>query len=153
MRVVNIEVKNLNKLLKYFEDLGYEVVEGPHAILTDDSEIGVWYVYKNNSIRAEIMAHYVNSHYRALMNLSSSASDREVIEALISVKGVNLWRAPVEPVVITIYEDLLEEQIKKYSDDYESRDAIDAVNHYLTFKESKILKEVLSQFKLKKANT
>ena len=150
MRVLSVEIKNLNKLLKYFEDLGYKVVEGPHAILTDDSEVGVWYIYKNNDIRAEIMAHYVDSHYRALMNLSSSASDKEVIEALISVKRVNLWRAPVEPVVITIYEEGLEKQIEKYNDDYESKEAMDAVNHYLTFKGSKILKELLSQLKLKK---
>ena len=153
MKILSIEIRNLNKFLKHFENLGYEVVEGPHAILTDDSEIGVWYVRRDNDIKAEIMAHYVDTHYWALMNISSSTSDKEIIRALIMAQGMNLWRVPVEPIIVTIYEDALGKNIEKYSDDYESVEAIEAVRHYLVHKDAKVLEKVHPYFRLKRVNT
>ncbi len=145
MKILKLMVKDLNRFLKYVERLGLRVSEGEHAVLTDDSEVGTWYVYgSEGKLVAEIIAHYVDTHYQVLMKLSSSPSDSEIIRVLIESKYMRFWRAPVEPVYIFLHDERLESQVASYVDDYECQEAAEAVQHYLSkSKEPNVLEKAV----------
>ncbi len=138
--MMRLEVRDLNKLLKYFADLGYTIVEGPHAVLHDGSEVGSWTLLKGSEVVGELIAHYIDSHYYALMK-TEGASDREVMEALLHVHSAELWRVPVEEVVLIASEDLSRE-IVKYEDSIPSEEAEEALAHY-KLRETKIIDRFL----------
>lgn len=126
--MMRLKVRDLNKLLKYFADLGYTIVEGPHAVLHDGSEVGSWTLLKGSDVVGEVIAHYIDSHYYALMK-TEGASDKEVMEALLHVRSAGLWRVPVEEVVLIASEDLFKEVVK-YEDNIPSEEAEEALAHY-----------------------
>jgi len=126
--LMRLGVKDLNRLLKYFADLGYTIAEGPHAVLHDGSEIGSWTLLKESRVVGEVIAHYIDSHYYALMR-TEEASDNEVLEALLHAHSAELWRVPVEDVVLIASEELLRE-IVKYEDRIPTKEAEEALAHY-----------------------
>ncbi|MCS7098925.1 MAG: hypothetical protein RMH84_03465 [Sulfolobales archaeon] len=126
--MIRLEVRDLNKLLKYVADLGYTITEGPHAVLEDSSEVGYWVITRESRVVGEIIAHYVDNHYYALV-VSEGASNEEVLEALLRADRAERWRAPVEDVVVIGEEEILT-ALSKYVDEVPSEEAVEAVAHY-----------------------
>ena len=78
------------------------------------------------------------------MRLSSSPSDSEIIRALIESKYRRFWKAPVEPVYVFLHDESLESQVASYVDDYECKEAAEAVQHYLSkSKEPNVLEKAV----------
>lgn len=128
--MMRLVVRDLNKLLKYLADLGYTISEGPHAVLHDGSEVGYWMLVKESRIVGQVIAHYIDRHYYAIMK-TKDASDREVIEALVRAEYGVIWRVPVEDVVVMGDEEVLE-AIVKYVDELPTEEAREALAHYET---------------------
>jgi len=124
-----LRVRDLDRLIKYLVDLGYTVSEGPHAVLPDDSEIGYWILTKGSQVVGEVVAHYVDNHYYALMR-TSGASDSDVLRALVEVEYGRRWRAPVEEVVAIVASEDLRAALEAYSDEVPTAEAGEAVKHY-----------------------
>ncbi|MEM1623508.1 MAG: hypothetical protein QW543_05205 [Sulfolobales archaeon] len=126
--MLRLRVWDLDKLLKYLADLGYTISEGPHAVLHDGSEVGYWILTKDSRIVGQVVAHYVDNHYYALMK-TEGATDSEVIEALVLAERGEKWRVPVEDVVLIAEEEVLE-SIVKYVDTIPNKEAEEALAHY-----------------------
>ncbi|MEM1682165.1 MAG: hypothetical protein QXI06_02930 [Sulfolobales archaeon] len=126
--MLKLRVWDLNKLLKHLADLGYTISEGPHAVLHDGSEVGYWILTKDSQIVGQVIAHYIDNHYYALMK-TEGATDSEVIEALIRAEHGEMWRTPVEDVVVIAVEEVLE-SIVKYADTIPNKEAEEALAHY-----------------------
>ncbi len=123
-----VAVRDLNGLLRYLADLGYTVSEGPHAVLPDGSEVGHWILSRGSRVVGQVLAHYVDSHYYALMK-TEGAPDGEVLEALLRAEAGGVWRVPVEDVVVIAEREVLE-ALLKYSDELPSPEAGEALSHY-----------------------
>lgn len=123
------EVKDLNNFLNYLKTSGIEVEEYMHTVLADSSELEVIVCKRNGIEIAYVVVHYIDSHYAVLSSLGSNASDREILEALLSVDKSKIWRIPVEPVMFTTnnynfirivyrYTDRVPEEGNVYLDKY-----------------------------------
>lgn len=126
--MLKLGIRDLNKLLKYFADLGYTISEGPHAVLHDGSEVGYWVLTKGSQIVGQVIAHYIDRHYYALMK-TEGAADREVIEELMRAEHGEMWRVPVEDVVVIAMDEVIESAVK-YADSIPSAEAEEALRHY-----------------------
>ncbi len=124
-----LRVRDLDRLIRYLMDLGYTISEGPHAVLPDDSEIGHWILTKESQVVGEIIAHYVDNHYYALMR-TSGASDSDVLRALVEAEHGRRWRAPVEEVVAIVASEDLRAALEAYSDEIPTAEAEEALRHY-----------------------
>lgn len=123
-----INVNDLNKFIDYLNNFNIDVDEYGHIVLPDSSEYTMLICKKSGRVVAYIAVHYIDSHYAALSNLSETASDREIIEALINAQKSGVWRAPVEPVIYVATEEFIE-LLSRYSDDI-PRDAVAYVDQY-----------------------
>lgn len=126
--MLKLKVRDLNKLLKYFADLGYTISEGPHAVLHDGSEVGYWVITRGSEVVGQVVAHYIDRHYYALMK-TEGAPDREVIEALMRAEQGEMWRVPVEEVIVIAAEEIAE-KVVKYVDSIPTAEAEEALSHY-----------------------
>lgn len=126
--MLRLRVWDLNRLLRHFADLGYTISEGPHAVLHDGSEVGYWTITKESRVVGQVVAHYVDRHYYALMK-TEGASDEEVLEALLRAERGETWRVPVEDVVIIATEEVARE-LAEYADSIPSAEAEEAYLHY-----------------------
>ena len=142
-RMVLMVVKDLNNLLNLFRSRGYSVVEGTHAVLEDGSEVGTWSIRQGEEEVAEVLSHYVDTHYYELMKLPSSAGDSEIIDALMRAELRGIWRVPVEPVVLVLRRDELESVVDSYRDEYPSEEAREAAKHYLERYRREVIRELL----------
>ena len=124
-----LRVRDLDRLIRYLIDLGYTVSEGPHAVLPDDSELGYWVLTKGSQVVGEVIAHYVDNHYYALMK-APGASDRDILRALLEAEYGRRWRAPVEEVVAIVASEELRAALEAYSDEAPTAEAEKAVKHY-----------------------
>ncbi len=123
MKLITIAVKNLDRLLDVFKSKGYEVVLGPHSVLTDNSEIEEIRITRNGFLKAIIIAHYISQYYKVIID-TEGCSDNEVLEALLKAKySSQRWRVPVNPVAILVADDEVISVIDKYSDDYPCEEA------------------------------
>lgn len=94
-----IDVGNLNKFLEYLRLFGIEIEEYYHMVLTDSSEFEIIICRKNSKDIAYIAVHYIDTHYAVLSSLRDNASDKEILETLLSIDRKRLWRIPVEPMI------------------------------------------------------
>jgi len=124
-----LRVRDLDRLIKYLMDLGYTISEGPHVVLPDDSEVGYWILTKESQVVGEIIAHYVDNHYYALMR-TSGASDSDMLRALIEAEYGRRWRTPVEEVVAIVASEDLRAALEAYSDEIPTAEAEEALRHY-----------------------
>jgi len=124
-----LRVRDLDRLVRYLIDLGYTVSEGPHAVLPDDSEVGYWVLTKGSQVVGELVAHYVDNHYYALMK-APGGSDREVLQALLEAERGRRWRAPVEEVVAVVVSEELRAALEAYTDEVPTAEAEEALRHY-----------------------
>lgn len=122
-------VKNLNKFMEYLRSVhGLSLVEGTHAVLPDGSEVGTWCGAKDGKFVVCFASHYIDRHYDALRKLPENASDSELLRALIEADR-DLWRAPVEPLIVVGFEDWIARAIYSYEDDAPSESA-EALKHF-----------------------
>lgn len=143
-RALLMVIRDLNRFLNLFRKRGFKVEEGTHAVLTDGSEVGSWRVLQGDKSIAEILSHYVDSHYYELIKLPDDAEDRKIIEALIRAEAHGLWRVPVEPVLLLLFEESAEELLRGYSDEYPSEEAREAARHYLEHHGARVLKNFVN---------
>ncbi len=123
------EINDLNKFMDYLRrECGLEIVEGSHAVLPDGSEIGTWCGARDGKFVVCFASHYIDKHYDALRKLPPDASDTEVLRALIEANR-DVWRVPVEPVVILGLEDFVARAITNYADSV-PEDGIEALKHF-----------------------
>ncbi len=129
MRIISIEVKDLDKLLEKIKATGLDVEYGPHAVLLDHSEVAGVRVKAGDTDKAVIIAHYITPYYRA--ELSGKTSDDEYLEELLKIKhsGEN-WRIPVNPLIVIVFDDELVKLLEEYSDEYPVPDGARLVEEY-----------------------
>lgn len=140
--VRRIRIKNLTSLLNYVGK-EYSVKEGEHTILPDNSEICIWEVYRGEALIGKIIAHYIDNHYLALIRLPGTATDRDVIDALLREKEVR-WLVSVEEVLIIGHKPL-HDLISSYVDTELSSEASEALVHYVRNYGGKVIDEILSR--------
>ncbi|MEM0371251.1 MAG: hypothetical protein QXY23_01555, partial [Ignisphaera sp.] len=46
-----------------------------------------------------MFVHYIDTHYAVLSDIGENSSDREILQALLSVSKKDLWRILVEPMI------------------------------------------------------
>jgi len=130
-----IDVYDLDKFTEYLKNSCCEVEFENHVVDTDSSEYVLMVIRRrgNQQIDCVALAHFVDHHYYAIMNLPSSHTDRELIQALIEAENGAKWRAPVEPVIVTcISEDDVVKVLQMYSDALPGKEALEAVDNYLS---------------------
>jgi len=139
--MLKVRVRDLIKFIEYVRSLGVDVVEGPHIVLTDSSEVSSWYLRLGTSNIGYIVAHYVDNHYLALHKLGDDATDREILEALIKADSEPKWAIPVEPVIVflTNVSDKIRafiKMLKEYKDEYPKANGDEILKEYLSNKNS-----------------
>jgi len=130
-----IEVRDLDKFTEYLKNSCCEVEFENHVVDTDSSEYVLMMIRRrgNPQIGCVALAHFVDHHYYAVMNLPPSHTDRELIQALIEAENGVKWRAPVEPMIVAcISEDDIVKVLQLYSDALPGKEALEAVDHYLS---------------------
>lgn len=126
-----IAVRDLDRFLEYLRAFGIDVEEHAHTVLTDSSELEVLVCARQGNVLAYMVVHYIDTHYAVLADLGENASDREILEALLSVNRRRMWRALVEPIVFTTnsyeflrivnsYSDEVPQEGKRYVEGYMS---------------------------------
>jgi len=110
-------VGDIDRFLDYLRTFGIEIEEISHVVLTDSSEFEIVICRREGVEIAYMALHYIDTHYAALSNLSPDASDREILEALYSVKKEKLWRIPVEPVIFVTNSYELLKIVSRYRDE------------------------------------
>ena len=140
-----LRVRDLDRFIRYLVDLGYTVSEGPHAVLPDDSEVSYWILSKESQVVGEVVAHYVDNHYYALMK-TPWASDRELLQALLEAEQRRRWRVPVEEVVAIVASEELRAALETYSDEVPTAEAEEALRHYES-RGTKIIDRLLTRIK------
>ncbi|MEM4718295.1 MAG: hypothetical protein QXE81_06025 [Desulfurococcaceae archaeon] len=124
------KVRDLNKFINKIVELGYTIEYGPHIVLEDHSEISVFKVYRENSLVAYIVSHYITQYYRAVLT-SEQASDEEFLHRLLEIKySGERWSIPVNPVYIMIFEDEFINKLVDYNDMYPIDDGESLVRDY-----------------------
>jgi len=135
MVLLFVEVHDLDKYVEYLKSSCCEVEFENHVVDTDSSEYVLMVIRRrgNPQIDCVALAHFVDHHYYAIMNLPPSHTDRELIRALIEAENGAKWRAPVEPVIIAcISEDEVVRVLQMYSDALPGKEALEAVDNYLS---------------------
>ncbi|WFO75529.1 hypothetical protein J4526_01125 [Desulfurococcaceae archaeon MEX13E-LK6-19] len=122
-KLLVMNVKDLDNFIKYLKEKGYNIIEGQHAVLTDNSEIEEFHIIKNNELKGLMLAHYITPYYKTIIE-NKDKSDEEILKALIKTKhSTEKWRTPVNPIALIIEDPTIENAIKDYKDDYPSLDA------------------------------
>ncbi len=130
MKLITMDVKDLNKLLKTLMDHGYQIERGVHAVLLDNSEVEEIYVKKSNEVKAVIVTHYITSYYKAIVE-NYDKDDKELLQALIKVKySGDKWASPVNPVALLTEDNELINILDNYEDKYPSEEAKYYVEYY-----------------------
>jgi len=130
-----VEVYDLDKFTEYLKSSCCDVEFENHVVDTDSSEYVLMVVRRRGNLQIDclVLAHFVDHHYYAIMNLPPNHTDRELIQALIEAENGAKWRAPVEPVIVTcISEDDIVKVIQLYSDVLPGKEALEAVDNYLS---------------------
>ncbi|RLG86720.1 MAG: hypothetical protein DRO18_04050 [Thermoprotei archaeon] len=140
--VKRVSIKNLTSLLNHV-GRKFSIKEGEHAILPDNSEVCIWEVYRGEALVGKIIAHYVDNHYLALIKLPKTATDRDVIDALLREREVK-WLVSVEDVLVIGHKPL-HDLISSYVDTELSSEASEALNHYVRNYGGKVIDEILSR--------
>ncbi|MGC8982989.1 MAG: hypothetical protein ACP5KA_04455 [Desulfurococcaceae archaeon] len=123
------KVRNLDAFLKKLAERGFQVEASAHVVLEDHSELSLYKVYKNSTLVAYVVAHYITQYYKAV--LSEAESDSEFLKKLLEIKhSGERWSAPVNPVYLLTYTSDLSEVISSYEDDYPTREAAELVEVY-----------------------
>lgn len=112
-----IEVKDLDRFFNYLRGLGFDVEEQAHMVLTDSSEYGLYLLKKSDDIVALMAVHYINTHFKALVELGENASDTELLMALSAAGREGLWRTPVEPLLYVAFEPTIIPLFTAYCDE------------------------------------
>ncbi|NPA96634.1 MAG: hypothetical protein GXO32_03430 [Crenarchaeota archaeon] len=129
MFVIVKRVRDLNKFIDFLRrECGLEIVEGSHAVLPDGSEVGTWCGARDGKFVVCFTSHYIDKHYDALRKLPPDADDVELLRVLIEADR-DVWRAPVEPVVVIGLEDWVARPIARYDDSAPSEGA-EALRHF-----------------------
>ena len=122
-------VRDLNRFIDFLRrECGLEIVEGSHAVLPDGSEVGTWCGARDGRFVVCFTSHYIDRHYDALRKLPPDADDAEVLRALIEADR-DVWRVPVEPVVVVGLEDWIARPITRYEDSVPI-EGVEALKHF-----------------------
>ena len=125
-------IKDLKGFRDFLKSRGYDVVEGPHAVLTDSSEVCSWEIVRNGNTVAQLVAHYVDHHYLATATLPEQAEDSDIIKALVESELGGKFIVPVEPVIISSSDGEFLELVKGYRDEFSCEEAEKAFKHYIS---------------------
>ncbi|MCD6300631.1 MAG: hypothetical protein J7L82_01000 [Staphylothermus sp.] len=131
MRIVKLEVKDLENLLKKVREHGYVVEQGPHAVLLDHSELSSYVVKKDDKVVAEIVAHYLTQYY--LVEMKEVSNDDDYLREPLRIKNSGVkWSIPVNDVLVIIHIDDNEfiDLIEKYSDVFPIENGEEVIKHY-----------------------
>ncbi|MEM1541611.1 MAG: hypothetical protein QW101_06915 [Ignisphaera sp.] len=94
-----INVNNLNAFLEYLKHKGTNFEEYFHTVLADSSEFEIIVCNRGESGVTYMFVHYIDTHYAVLSDIGEKSSDKEILQALLSVSKKNLWRISVEPII------------------------------------------------------
>ncbi|MEM1683828.1 MAG: hypothetical protein QXD57_02895 [Ignisphaera sp.] len=97
--ISHINVNNLNGFLEYLKHKGINPEEYFHTVLADSSEFEIIVGSKGESRIVYMFVHYIDTHYAVLSDIGENSSDREILQALLSVSKKDLWRILVEPMI------------------------------------------------------
>jgi len=131
MKIISKAVRDLDRLLDYLKENGYDLEEGTHAVLLDHSEVLRLAIIKDGKTAAIALVHYLSPYYRA--ETKKLEDEDKYLEELLMIRrsGEN-WRIPVEDVVFIVFDEGLERFLSSYSDEYPVADGKDLVRHYLS---------------------
>lgn len=129
IKVYSLSVKNLLKLIDELKAMGYAIEEGPHVVLEDNSELSLFKGYRSGEIEFIIVSHYLTQYYKAV--LESHSTDEEFLEKLLQLKySGERWSIPVSPVYLIALNNVIEEFLNSYRDEYPVKDGEEIVNKY-----------------------
>lgn len=131
MKIISKAVRDLDRLLDYLKEKGYDLEEGSHIVLLDHSEVSRLALIKDGRTAAIAIVHYLSPYYR--VETKGIKDEDKYLEELLMIKhsGEN-WRIPVEDVVFVVFDEGLEDLLSSYSDEYPVGDAEALVRHYLS---------------------
>jgi len=129
VKVLLVDVKNLENLVNTLKEKGYKLELGPHSVLLDHSEVLSISVMRSSSREAIIIAHYITPYYRVeTLNIDS---DEAYLKELVKVKySGEKWSIPVNPVIVLAFSEDLVRILENYRDDYPVPDGEDLVKEY-----------------------
>ncbi|OYT40899.1 MAG: hypothetical protein B6U89_00725 [Desulfurococcales archaeon ex4484_58] len=129
MKIITLNVKNLDKLVKELESKGYSIEHGSHAVLLDHSELTSFRVRKNGKEYGVFIIHYITPYYR--VEASNIVDDEEYLRRLIEIRhSGEKWGIPVNPIYAIIFNDEIINFLENYNDDYPVKDGEELVNVY-----------------------
>ena len=129
LRVVRIPVRDVDKFVEYLRARGYEVEEGPHTVLVDQSEVVSVKVEREGVIQGYAVVHFITPYYR--VELRGLQDDKEYLRALLEVKySEEKWRIPVDDVAVVALSEELVQMLEGYSDEYPVADGELLVSEY-----------------------
>ncbi|MET1159755.1 MAG: hypothetical protein ABWW65_02230 [Thermoprotei archaeon] len=129
MKIVLLEAKDLDNLVNALRSSGYEIEEGPHAVLFDQSEVLEITLRKNSTRAGILIAHYITPYYRA--ETAETDNDEEYLRELIRIKhSGEKWSIPVNPIIIIAFDKDLLSILDSYSDKYPVPDGETLVENY-----------------------
>ena len=138
-------VRDLNKFMDYLRNVhGLTLIEGSHAVLPDGSEVGTWCGAKDGKFVVCFASHYIDRHYDAMRRLPNDVDDSELLRALIEADR-DLWRAPVEPVIVIGFEDWVARAVWSYEDEVPG-ESVEALKHFEDHGSSReLFKDIVSR--------
>ena len=148
MKILLINVRNLEALEAFLKEKGVKIVKGPHMVLEDQSEFEKWEIVKNDATVGEAYIHFIDHHFGAIIKLKENVSDREFIIALIESED-NKWAVAVEPVLIIIDDEELSGSLLEYNDEFKNEEAKSAYNYYIEHDYRKIVSDLIVKILLK----
>ena len=148
MKILLINVRNLESLEKFLEEREARIIKGPHMVLEDQSEFEKWEIVKNDATVGEAYIHFIDHHFGAIIKLGENVSDREFIRALIESED-NKWTVAVEPVLMIIDDEELSSSLLEYDDEFKNEKAKSAYNYYKEHGYRKIVSDLIVKILLK----
>ncbi len=129
MKIMLIDVKDLEKLFEWFRNHGFELEYGPHTVLLDHSELISVRIKRDGREAGFLIAHYITPYYR--VEAKDVEDEEEYLRELLRVKhGDEKWSIPVNPVILVSLRDELVKEIENYSDEYPVDDGEKLVKTY-----------------------
>lgn len=113
MRIIQINVRDLDSFIKKLAEYNYVVEYKSHVVLSDGSELINAIAKKNNKEHFVFIVHYIAEHY---LNKPSEVS--EVVETTSDRQYINEWRIPVNPVIAIVLNNEAMNILTSYRDNY-----------------------------------
>lgn len=127
MKIIQINVRDLDSFLNKFIDSNYKVEYRIHVVLTDCSELVSIKVKKENTDVLVLIAHYITQNY--LSKTIGEHEDRVNTNTCDKTSSVE-WRIPVNPVIAIVLDNRVMNILSNYRDNYPVDNGEELVNRY-----------------------